>query len=143
MDENLIDKLLTEKEEKVIADCVKCGKEIEITPGQYTEEKIKTLNFMCSDCINNAIVENESRLEKEIIAKLEIDPKGKYTTTEAAKKLGISSRKVLRKIKKGEIKTVTRVKGKSIPRYKISGEEILDYVKTRYKENTRFHTSSY
>jgi len=143
MDENLIDKLLMEKEVKLITNCVKCGKKTEVPPGQYTEEKIKTLNFMCSDCTNNAIVGDESRLEKEIIAKLEIDPKGKYTTTQAAERLGISSRKVLRKIKKGEIKTVTRGKDKIVPRYKISGEEILDHVKTRYKENTRFHTSSY
>lgn len=131
-----------EAKEKMVINCSKCGKEMQIPEGDYTEEKIKTLNFMCSDCTHNEIIERELQLEKEIISKLDINPEKKYSTTEAAKKLGLCIGTVHKEIRRGKIKA-GRGKGKIKPRYSITGKEIIEYAKTCHKRQGVAHTSPY
>ncbi len=127
-----------EQKQKRVTTCTKCGKKMQIPEEHYKEEQIKTLNFVCSDCTNNEIVETEIQLEKEIISKSDINPDKKYSTPEAAKRLGLCIGTVHKEIRRGKIKA-GRGKGKIKPRYRISGKELIKYAKNCHKRQIGAH----
>jgi len=132
-----------EPKQKTVILCSKCGNEMQVLEEHYLDykkEKSQPLNFLCSDCTHNEIIEKELQLEKEIISKLDINPEKKYSTENAAKRLGICTATVRREIERGKIKAETG-KGKIKPRYSILGKELIKYAKTRHKQQGSAHTS--
>lgn len=127
------------KTKRKTVNCSKCGKEMEVPGGHcsdYGKEKLKTLKFVCSECISNEI------LKKELCIKLNVNPEEKYNTEVTAKKLGIHAQTVRNKIKEDKIKAKNVGTGK-MPRYSISGEQILEYLMDRQKQKGYIYRSLY